>query len=153
MRVPSLLAVTMIYYFLQARNFWKLVKAMISILHFKETTVKRISPSHFVASLWTQTPCPQTIKWQEQSSSGLSDPVYCSCEWLSGARFSQPDSCRAEGKQESTNLFQKDSLRINMKIWTLVSEGMLVMLRSYSSVSSQKPQRHLILSYAQRHCV
>ena len=40
MRVPSPCFTTIIYYFLQARNFQKLVKAMISILHFKETTIK-----------------------------------------------------------------------------------------------------------------
>ena len=43
MRVPSLFFITIIYYFLRARNFWKLVKAMMSILHFKKPQLKNFS--------------------------------------------------------------------------------------------------------------
>ena len=111
MRVPSLCFVTMIYYFLPARNFWKLVKAMISILHFKETTVKEF----LLPTLWQACELRRPVL---RPLNGKSNPPVASLilfialvNDLHRARFSQPDSYPGQkGSKSLQNSFQKDSL-------------------------------------------
>lgn len=61
---------------------------------------------------------------------------------LHRARFSHPDSYPGQkGSKSLQKCISERQSGINMKIWTLVSEGMLVMLRSYSSLPPPRNHR------------